>query len=332
MNDLTATFTFEGDKVFAIHEGKVIASGTKLAEVEQSALEYLDSLKVTRDSEAKEHAKKKATHVITPNGVKGEILGRTPAVWGEQVTARFENGRIATFVIHGEEDIKWVSEKTASTKDPVGRLAKVLEAGYERDRDSLGKRVEELKALSFECRQLIASEESYEKQTELDEIKVAADAEIREIKDVIEHLDAETAEAIEPPKMVAQVVEQADMGRAAGNSWLEVTAQEMIEESENQDFDKLLSEGPELFVTDLDTGALASTGVTREMALSHIVSKTAGFTGEEVEDFREQFLARVEVARRQELAERKQATKKQAKKVAKTEKAHSKAPDDVLFL
>jgi hypothetical protein len=65
------------------------------------------------------------------------------------------------------------------------------------------------------------------------------------------------------------------------------------------------------------------------MAYSHIVSKTAGFQGEEVEDFRDKFVARVEVARRHELASRKETTKKEA---AATEDVQSNAPDEALFM
>jgi hypothetical protein len=326
MTDTTLTYTFEGEEIFAIHEGKVIASGTDLPEVEKSAVEYLDSLSKTRKAAETEKAKKKATHIITPNGVKGEILGRTAAVWGEQVTARFENGRIATFVVHGE-DYSWVSEKTASFDDPSAKLAAVLEEDYDHDRDSLAKRASTLSGIAVEAHRLITAGAPYPVEVKLDQIKVAAEAEVRQIKQAIDHLDAADAEGFTPPK--TQVFEQADLGTGAGNSWLDVTTQQMIEDSENQDFDKILQEGPALFVTDLDTGALADTGVTREMAYSHIVSKTAGFQGEEVEDFRDKFVARVEVARRHELASRKETTKKEA---AATEDVQSNAPDEALFM
>lgn len=84
-----------------------------------------------------------------------------------------------------------------------------------------------------------------------------------------------------------------------------------------------------MFVTDLETGALADTGVTRELAVAHVVSKTAGFAGEEIEDYREKFVARVEVARRHELASRKETTKKEA--ATRTE-VESNAPDEALFM
>jgi hypothetical protein len=74
---------------------------------------------------------------------------------------------------------------------------------------------------------------------------------------------------------------------------------------------------------------LADTGTTREMATAHVISKTAAFLGDEVEDYREKFIARVEVARRHELASRKETTKKEA---AVQEELNTSAPDDALFM
>lgn len=326
MTDNTLTYTFDGDEIFAIHEGSVIASGTNFSKVEETAVDYLDSLNTTRKSEAKAKAKKKATHIITPNGVKGEILGRVATVWGETVTARFENGRIVPLEIHGE-DYEWVSERTASYDDPTARLAATLEEDFDRDVVSLTKRANSLRDLAIEARRLIANGAPYPVEVKLDQIKIAAETEIRSIKEAIDHLvDADT-EAYTAP--TPQVVEQADLGTGAGNSWLDVTTQEMIDESEGQDLDKVLQEGPAMFVTDLETGALADTGTTRELALSHIVGKTSGFQGEEIEDFRNKFVARVEVARRHELAARKATTKKEA---AATEEVQANVPDDAIFM
>lgn len=329
MSDLTPTYTFEGEEILAIHEGKVIASGTKMAEVEETAVEYLNSLKGEREKIAKDKAEKKATHIITPNGLKGEILGRSPAVWGEQITARFENGRIATFVTHGEEEVQWVTEKTASYNDPTARLSAVLSEDFEQDRDSLAARVSALSDVAIECHRLIGSGASYPTEVKLDQIKIAAEAEARLVREAIDHLDSADAEAFQAPEHTPTVVEQADMGTGAGNSWLDATAQEMIAESEVVDHDKLLDEGPALLVADLETPALADTGVTRELATAHVMGKTAGFTGAEIEDYRSKFVARAEVARRHELASRKETTKKEA---TAQEEVQTNVPDEALFM
>lgn len=328
MNDYSPTFAFEGDKIFAIFEGKVVASGTDMESVESSAVEYLDSLKKTRDKKSAEKAKKSASHVITPNGVKGEILGRTPDLWGEQLTIRLANGTITQYTVHGESDVEWVTEKKASVGSPIDSLKEQLEADFERDRASLEDRHATLKEISREAQRLASAGAPYSVEVELDQLRTAAEAESRQIKEAIDHLDAADAESFIPEApFEPRVVEQADLGH--GDDWLETVRQDMVAESEAEDHNKLLSEGPALFVTELDNGALADTGVTREMALSHIVSRTAGYTGEDVEEYREAFIARVEVARRHELAARKKLVSKQAKEV---EEIQSSAPDDALFL
>lgn len=331
MSDLTPTYTFDGEEVFAIHEGKVIASGTDIGKVESDAVKYLDSLKTTRDADAKDKAKKSATHIITPNGVKGEIIGRTASVYGEQVSVRFDNGTFATLDVHPEHNVQWVKEaKTASFSDPTQRLSAVLEADYEHDLQSLAARHDELLNLTREAASLISNGTPYKVQQELDKIRTAAEQERLEVKEAIDHLQAADAESFIPSEPFRPVVaEQADLGTGAGNDWLDVVAQDMIAESEGQDYDKLLSEGPGLFVTDLDTGALADAGVVREMALSHIVAKTAGFQGEEVNEFREAFVARAEAARREELASRKETNHKEAAAAQETE---VNTPDDALFM
>lgn len=326
MADLRPTYTFDGDEIFALHEGKVIASGTKMADVEKGALEYLDGLQTTREQVAKDQAQKKATHIITPNGVKGEIISRVPGIWGEQVTARFEQGRIATFQVHGEHEVQWITEKTASTKDPAAGLEQRLAADFERDRQALAARHDELLDIAKEAHRLVAQGAPYPVEVKLDQVKLAAEAERRQIKEAIDHLDSADVEAYRPPTPV--VVEQADLGRGGTDSWLDQTAEDMIAESEAEDFDKLLAEGPAMFVTDLDAGALADAGVTQEMALAHVVSKTAGFQGDEVNDYREKFVARVEVARRHELASRKTTSKKEA---AAEQEVQANVPDEALF-
>jgi hypothetical protein len=328
MTELLATYTFEGDEIFAIHEGSVIASGTDMEAVESDAVKYLDSLSETRAEDAKKKAKAKASHIITPNGVKGEILGRTPTVWGEQVTARFANGQITTFEVHGESNVQWVTEKKASAGNPAESLQSRLSADFDKDRESLARRHAELQEIAVEAIRLARQGAPYLVERDLDAVRTAAEYEARQVKEAIDHLDSADAEAFIPEApFKTQIVEQADLGHST--DWLDITAQQMIEESEGQDLDKLISEGPATFVAEQDLGALADAGVTREMALSYVTAKTAGFQGEEVEEYREKFIARVEVARRRELADRKDNNHKEA---AAAEEVQSNAPDSALFM
>lgn len=332
MSDLSPTYTFDGDQVYAIFEGKVIASGESdnMPKVESDAVKYLEGLTVTRDADKKEKAKKDATHIITPNGVRGEIIGRTASIYGEEVTARFDNGQFGSFVIHAEDNVQWVNEKTASAESPIARLSSVLDEEYDKDKQSLVARHDQLLVAAQEAEALLTRGAAYNIEVELSQIHVAALHEAREIKEAYDHLEAADYESFIPDApFEPHVVEQADLGRSKGDSWLDVTTQQIIDETENQDFGQLLNEGPSLFVTDLDTGALADAGVTREMALSHVVAKTAGFTGKEVEQYREEFIARTEAARREELATRKETMHREA---AATQEVNDNAPDEALYL
>lgn len=334
MAELTPHYSFEGDEVFALFEGKVIASGTKdkMAAVEQSALEYLESLNIERKQAAAEEKKRVATHIITPNGVKGEILGRAPSIWGEQVTARFENGIVDTFDIHAGSQVDWVREnkKIAGAGDPVSKLSAILDTPYEHDKDTLRKRLETLAQVAREARAHIANGAPYHSELELDKIVVAAEAEGIEVGEVLDHLESADMEAYAPPAPFEMgVAEQASLGRGATDNWLDVTAENMLNESAGTDYEKLLQEGPSVFVTELDDGALADTGVTRDMAIAHITSKTAGYTGDDVDEFRQTFVARTEVARRHELADRKTNVHKEA---AQEQEVLDNVIDDALFL
>lgn len=332
MSDLLVpTYVFEGDMIKALHEGSVIASGTNLEEVEQTALEYLENLGKERKKASLENAKKTATSVITPNGVEATILGRTSDLWGEeQVTIRTANGTFATVSIHSSEADKWQwintdGHKTASMTK-IERLSSVLDETYNKSSEELKVRATELQNVAAEASQLIAAGVSLADAERLEEIKLAANAERHEIGEVLAYLEAEEIEPYEMPRYAA--VEQVSMGRAAADSWLDRTLDEMINETDGQDLAQVLREGPALFVSDLDTGALADMGVTRDMALSHVRSKTAGYVGEDVKDFHDRFIARVEVERRAEYARRKEESKNQV--LAKQEEL-IEAPDEALF-
>jgi hypothetical protein len=326
MGSLAPTFAFEGDQVYALFEGRVIAKGKadKVDEVEKTAVEYLDALDTERKAAAKQSAVRKATHVITPNGLKGQILGKVDGLWTDEITVRFENGEIRTMAAHPET--QYLTEHTASGT-PAEALKARLDADFDRSKAGLRDRVAELEDIRRTASTLIAKGAAYEHQRDLDQIVVAAEHEAVEVGDALQHLEQVDAEAMRPPTMDYGVAEQADLGPGAGNNWLDHTVQDMIDEAQGTDFDKLVTEGPALFVTELDNGALADAGTTREMALSHVVSKTAGYEGDGVDEYRELFLARTEQARRQELAARVDRTEK----TAAAEENLDDVPDEALF-
>lgn len=332
MTDLVPEYTFEGDEIFALHEGQVIASGSDMEAVESDATKYLEEKTHKFEVTEKAAQKSSATHIVTPNGVKGQILARTANIYGgEEISVRLANGQFATYQTHPEleDNAQYVNEnnqKTAGTT-PLAKLASRLDADFDHDKESLQARAEELRDIAIQAHHLITAGAPYSIATELHALRSSAEVEARQVKEALDHLEAVDAETFAPPSPQYQVAEQADIG-AAGNDWLDVVAQDMIAESEAVDHDQLLGEGPALFVADLDNGALMETGVTREMALSYVTSKTAGFAGEEVENYRQEFLARVERARVSELSARKDNKKEAA---AETE-AQIDAPDEAIFL
>lgn len=325
MTDFNPTYVFDGDDVKAMHNGVVIASGKvdQMEAVESDATDYLEGLKL----EADERKRSSATHIVTPNGVKGKILNRVGGVWGEEISVKFENGEHQSFTVTAGTVADWVTEapqKTASST-PISSLQSRLDAEFNTDRPSLVARHDELKAIATEARSLITKGASYKDQTELDRIRAIADAESEEVDQAIQYIDANDIEPYRPPSPV--VVEQADLGRADG--WIDVVHQDMTDEADGQDYDKILSDEPVLLAADLDTPVLSDQGVAREMALSHVLNRTAAYQGEDVEKYRDSFLARFEVARRRELSNRQEDTQKEA---ATATSAVVDAPDEAFFM
>jgi hypothetical protein len=122
------------------------------------------------------------------------------------------------------------------------------------------------------------------------------------------------------------VVEQADLGRA--DNWLDTVVQDMHAEAEGRDYEQILQDDPTLLAAGLDDGIVADQGASRELALSHIRSKVAGYVGNDVEEYVDQFLARFEAARRREQSTRTTDTRKEA---ATANSRVEDSPDEALF-
>lgn len=324
MTDLIPTYAYAEGQVLAFFEDKVIAKGNSFAAVEKTAVEYLDSLGRERNRRNTASVRHRATHIVTPNGLKGEILGHG-SVWGDEITVRFENGQIRRFATTHLADDQYIEEKP-TPESPVVALEEELNADYPRDKESLIARINALAGLRHRA-SVMTRTASYTDASKIAQVEMMANAEQREIKEALAHLEAIDAETAIPEAMQFHATEQASLGRAAKDDWLEVVAQDMIAESEAQDFDQLLNEGPAEFVSDLNN--VDDVGVVRELAMSHIMSKTAGFQGDAVDDYRERFVAATEIARRRELQYRqdemsREATVKQA--------AEDNIPDEALFI
>lgn len=325
MNDMNPTYASEDGITYAIVAGKVIASGADFDEVEREATEILAAVPSPEIADTKVSA----THITTPNGVKGQILSRTAGLWCDEVTVRFDNGQIHSVPVTDRVKFSTENRKVASSK-PVDRLRTELSKIASGDtRKGLTDRLIVVGHIKDEAHMLIAGGVSNDDARDLHELVLTAEHEIGELKEAIDHYDAEEGNAYQPYKPETQVIQGENIGHQNDGTWLDHTLNQMMEEAEGTDYDQLLADGPTLLTSELDDNAVADSGAVREMALSFIRNKTAGLEGEEVDKFENLFIARCEDARRVELGHRKATTKKEA---AQKKSDVDNAPVESLFL
>lgn len=317
------TYEFDGDQIVAKHGNTVIANGNEFAKVAETADEYFNALR----SEKSKTARKQATHVITPNGMKAQILGRTSSLWDDQITVRFENGQIRHYATsHGDgASLQYVAEVPVP-ENRVAALQEQIDEMYDHSKQGLVARLNQLEELHHTAKSNILDSKSASEQDQLHKIVLIADHEKQEVKEALEYITS-IDEAIEAPRRAYAAVEQISLGRS--DNWLEVVANDMIAESEGRDYDKIMQEGPVMLVSSLDEGALQDAGTVREIAFNDIVAKTAGFTGDDVDEYRMRFVAATEIARQKEANTRKhQVAREESIKEASVENA----TDEALFL
>lgn len=310
------TYVFQDGRVFAIVAGKVVA--------EAADVESVEAILTTPEDKVA----KAPTHIVTPNGLKGQILGRVSDMWGDEITVRFENGRISHYHTATLEEggVEFVTEEPEAPESKSAALEARLDENFAGDKESLKERLTELASIQREAALAVPSSK-YEEQQKLDGIVAMARGEAEEIKEVLAAYDSqEHFEA--PAPFTFQATEQADLGGHDG-SWLDQTLGEMIAEAEAVDFDAMLDEGPERLLADTDTAVLADAGATRQLASTFIRSRVAGIEEESVNEYEKAFLARVEQVRRQELYNRKETSAKEAKTASEDDYT---GPDEALFL
>lgn len=263
-------------------------------------------------------------HVLTPNGLKGTILGKAAGLWGEEVTIRLENGRIVKLPVGTE--LK--QAKTAAKRDPIDPLEARLAKTPDGTRESLVARYEELGTIKQHAASMVR-QASLDDQQRLDRIVVTADVEQREIKEAVAHLD--DVESYAPPGFSMGVAHEAAGISRDDASWLDRVVDDMIKEAEATDFTKLMDEGPEALTAGLEDPALADKDVTHQIASSFILEKTAGIDRKIAEPYIDTFLGRIEDCRMNELARRQEDTTHNQKEAA-TEDPYKDVPDDAIFL
>lgn len=253
----------------------------------------------------------RATHITTPSGLKGTILGKTAGLWGDQVTVRLENGRIARFDVTQEQFDKWASRDDAKTASPYARMQAVLDAEVDPTESGLRQRIAALKVVKDEAKSAF-HEAKYVDETTLHNIIVEADAQTHEVIDALEAM--QQAEPYAPPE--TQVFEQESMGAGRNDTWLDRTFEDMMQDVEATDFDAEMTERPETLVAELETPALQDPAGVQQYAASYVSSKTAGLSGEAVKEFTVAFLGRVEACRKAELASRDEDRERVAKEAS----------------
>lgn len=323
MSDHAATYDFKDGQVTASVDGKVIASGATLDEVEAQVGEILDAPAQVNPKEA--------THIVNPNGLKGRILSRVASTWGDVYTVRFENNEIQSMYVNNDTQFSVEAEqRTASAGEtPVTRLRATIEARAIPSKSGLKARQNDLINVRTAAAKLISSGVSIQDLHELDQIVLQAENEQREIKEALDHIDATEGEGIEPFKPDMQIIPGENIGHQNDGTWLDAMLQDEQAAAESVDFDKLLDDGPTALVAEQEDATLADAGDVRELALSHVQARTAGLAGDKVEQYEGLFVARAEQARRIELARRKQDTRKEA---AQKQSRADDAPVESLFM
>ena len=148
-------------------------------------------------------------------------------------------------------------------------------------------------------------------------VQAESDGTPLEITDALAAL--EEAEPYAPPApFETGVVEQEAMG-GHDSTWLDHTLQEITEENEAQDFDRIIEESPELLVADMEIPALEDAyGV--DAANAYVSARTAGLDPQASAEFRTAFVKRVREARRAELDSRAVEAETQIKQAAPRKK------------
>lgn len=255
----------------------------------------------------------KATHIVTPNGIKGKIVGRARGLWGDEVTVRLENGRIAKYDLVGGEQFVHDAPKTSAYHQLQAKLDEVPAL----TKGALLKRIEDLREVRKQAKTLVADAPYLDAQ-KLDEIVITAEHEIREAAQAIEYIDQQGYEA--PRQFTHQAVEQRSMG-GGDASWLGDVLADALGEAQATDYDKLMNEGPETLIADLETPVLSDQEAVSDIASEFVTSKTVGLEPTAVQAFHQAFLARVEEVRVKESSARPNRERKvqagQAHKTAK---------------
>jgi hypothetical protein len=309
------TYIFKNGNVYTYQDGKIVASVSEDMFIEEEAAHLASA--------------EGATHVVTPNGLKGKVLGRVKGLWEDEVTIRFENGRISSLPV---SKLTFSKEEEEEEKDEIAELEKKVESSVSVfDAKTIEDRVRDLDAIKVEASLFIDSGLSDTDLARVANVITQANYEMEEIGDVIRALEEGHTSAYEAPAPFSmQAVEQGGPTGGREATWLDQSINEMIVEANSTDYAKLMDEGPEAFTAGLDNETLADSGTVRSLASNWIRSKTAAADDDVREKYERVWLARVEEQRRAMFVEAKEEMHKEA--AAKEATNYDEIGDDSLFL
>lgn len=322
----TPTYAFRGDKTYAIRDSKVIASGTDPDEVEQ-IVEAEE-----REEELRPQAKRSSTHVVTPNGLRGEILGKH-TIWGGELTVRYANGTITEVAAEGVKPAEEEPEsRTATAADPIGELESRLASEVTPvGRNEVVARLEELDGIERELEHLNprGARRGAAETARLQGIFAGVRAErqiLRQSLDLVE--EAEAADLAPAPYSIQVAPAQPALGDWDG-AGIEEAHRQLRDEAAQTDYDAVLREEPALVVEDLPNAVVDEPDLVRERALAHVKARTAGVESNALSTYHETFAQRAELARRARVAKRQPAPET---RTASVDTSVDDLPDEVFFL
>src|ERR1019366_2165783 len=149
-------------------------------------------------------------------------LSSVEGLWGDEITVRFDNGQIRHFATAA--DVKYSNEtEEQAFNNPVAFLQSRVDEMYDHSRSGLTERIHVLNDVRNSAGRLITAGASHTDAASLHKIALEVEAEKREIKEALDHLEAADAEAFEAPATFStSAVEQAELGRASADTWLDV--------------------------------------------------------------------------------------------------------------
>lgn len=323
------TFAFRGGKTYAVSDGRVIAASRNAADVELLVKEEADE-KERKNAPADDDSadERTATHLVTPNGLKGKILGRH-SVWGGEVTVRFANNQVATIATEGVRYVREIEQRTASAgDDTITELEGRLSSTSPEDRPGMTRRLAELDDIQSLAHCPYTTDLKLTDRYNV--VRLAAQHEAGQIRLALDRLELAEAENLRPTVFAPGVAPaQPDLGGGDGG-WLQDTYDAMGEQAADLDFEEILREEPALVAEGVPENDLGDQDHVGELALAHVKARIAGVRVDPAgrRAYEQAFVERTEGFRQERLANKTEPVEQRTASVD----LPTDLPDEAIFL